>query len=237
MSNVIEAITASRANINNNKKNKKKVTTASIIGGLAGIGAGVGVVYALAKTKNPSLALKNLTYDEKDVLMVGLGAVTGGLTGGILSDKNKENHKYKLREAAQQYIGSIFVPVSMLAVVNKILDKTNIKMPQIPSSNGGFKVLNRIINMLPRVAATVITLVSGMEIGNKIVNKANNKIFKEEIKHDVKPEDYLVHADDLCLTASMLLKDVPSISSVTSKILPLTFIIAGSKVGMQQKEN
>ena len=73
-----------------------------------------------------------------------------------------------------------------------------------------------------------------MEIGNKVVNKLNNKIFKEEVKHDVKAEDYLVHADDICITANMLLKDVKSITSVTSTLLPLSFIVSGSKTGMQQ---
>lgn len=239
MSNVLEAISASRTNINNNVKrtDKKKVTAASIAGSLIGIGAAVGGVYALAKKGNPSLALKNLTYDEKDVLMIGAGSVAGGLIGGILADDNKENHKYKLREANQQYFGSIFAPVSILAGVNKIFDKIDIKMPMLPESYKAAKVVNPILNVLPRAVSTVVSLVGGMELGNKIMNKFNNKVFKEEVKHEVKPEDYLVHADDLCLTASMLLKDIPSVSSVTSKILPLTFVVAGSKTGMQKKES
>ena len=46
----------------------------------------------------------------------------------------------------------------------------------------------------------------------------------------------LVHSDDICLTANMLLKDTKVISSITSKALPLTMIIPGAKAGMQQKE-
>ena len=79
-------------------------------------------------------------------------------------------------------------------------------------------------------------IAGGMEIGNKVMNKVNDKIFKEESKHDIKPEDYLMHADDICLAANMLLNKTDTISKITSKILPLSFIIAGSKTGMQQEK-
>ena len=68
------------------------------------------------------------------------------------------------------------------------------------------------------------------------MNKVNNKVFKEEVKHEVEAEDYLVHADDIFLATNMLLKDAKAISNVTSKILPATFIVAGSKTGMQKAE-
>ena len=59
----------------------------------------------------------------------------------------------------------------------------------------------------------------------------NNILFKEEVKRDVEASDYLVHADDLCLAANLILKDTKTISKVTSKILPATFILAGIKTG------
>lgn len=209
------------------KTKKSKVTAASIAGSAIGIAAGVGAVYSLAKKGNPLTTLKNLRYSEGDVLLVGLGSVAGGLMGGLMADKDKNNVKPKLREASQQFIGNMVFPVSILAAVNKGLEKFVFKTSGTPKTPAG---------ILIKCLACVGSLVGGMELGNKVMNKVNNKLFKEEVKHDVHAEDYLVHADDLCLTANMVLKDFKSISAVTSKILPLTFIVAGSKTGMQQAD-
>ena len=219
----------------NNKNNKKRTQIASVAGSLVGIAGAVAGVYAMAKKSNPSITLKNLNYSEKDVLLIGAGSVLGGLTGGYLADKNKKNKKAKLREASQQFFGNIACPVGLLAVGNKLLDKTKFKLPKINSSSKPAQIVNAVTSVLPKVVVTVASLVGGMELGNKIMNNVNNKIFKEEVKHDVKAEDYLVHADDICLTANMLLKDARSISALTSKVLPLTFVLAGSKTGMQEE--
>lgn len=219
-----------------NKSNKKVVKAASIAGSLVGIGAAVTGVYALGKTKNPALTFKNLRYEEADVLLVGAGSVLGGLTGGLIADKDKNNINPKLREASQQFFGNMVSPLGFLALGNKLLDKLNIKMPQIQSSSPFANWINRVISYSPKIIMTIGALMGGMEIGNKIMNEVNNKVFKEEVKHDVHAEDYLVHADDICLTANMLLKDFKSISAVTSKILPLTFVVSGAKTGMAKNE-
>lgn len=218
------------------KKTDKKVLAGSIIGSLSGILASVGAVYALAKTKNPSLAFKNLRYEELDVLMVGAGSVLGGLVGGLISDKDKNNVKPKLREASQQFLGNMACPIGLMAATTRLLDKSGFKLPQINSSSRPAQAVNVALRALPKVVVTIASLVGGMEIGNKIMNKVNNIVFKEEVKHDVHAEDYLVHADDLCLAANCLLKDAGSITKVTSKILPFTFIVAGSKTGIQKSE-
>ncbi len=212
---------------NNKKSNKKRVNAASIAGSAIGIAGAVACIYSAAKKKNPALAFKNLNYSEGDVLLIGAGSVLGGLIGGLSADKNKKNVKPKLREASQQYIGNMVFPVSILACANKLLEKYVFKTDATPSDWKG---------ILLKSAVCVASLVGGMELGNKVMNKVNNKVFKEEIKHDVHAEDYLVHADDLCLTANMVLKDFKQISVITSKLLPLTFIVAGSKTGMQQTD-
>lgn len=248
MSNVLSAaLSGNLSTITNIKKpaaivetkpnNKKKVMAASIAGSVIGIAAAVGGVYALAKKGNPALTFKNLTYEEKDVLMVGAGSVLGGLTGGLIADKNKDNIKPKLRESSTQFFGNMVCPISLLALGNKLIDKFNVQLPKLNEINSLSKFVNPILSVLPKVAMTIGALMGGMKIGNIIMNAVNNKIFNEKIEDKVEAADYLVHADDLCLTANMLLKDAPSISTITSKILPATFIIAGSKSGMQQKEN
>lgn len=213
---------------------RKKVAIASVAGSALGIAASVAGVYAMAKKGNPSLSLKNLAYNEKDVLLIGTGSVLGGLAGGLIADKNKENVTPKLREASQQLIGNTIIPVSLLALGNKILDKTKFSLPKINSTSKIANVANKTLGVLPKVVVTFTALFGGMQLGNKIMNAINNKIFKEDVKHDVHAEDYLVHADDVCMATNMLLKDVPTISSVTSKVLPATFIVSGAKTGMQE---
>ena len=235
MTFIVKTLPQSQTNQITVEKNRKRTQMASVAGSLLGITGAVAGVYAMAKKGNPAVTLKNLNYAEKDVLLIGAGSVLGGLTGGYLADKNGKNKKAKLREASQQFFGNIACPIGLLAVGNKILEKTNFKLPKINSSSKPAKVINGVLAVLPKVAVTVTSLVGGMELGNKIMNKVNNKIFKEDVKHNVKAEDYLVHADDICLTANMLLKDARSISALTSKVLPLTFVLAGSKTGMQEE--
>ncbi|MCD7780482.1 MAG: hypothetical protein LUH05_07415 [Candidatus Gastranaerophilales bacterium] len=235
--NVLNTVSKPGINYNNydKDKNRKTVKAASIAGSAIGIAGAVAGVYAMAKKGNPAVSMKNFAYSEKDALMIGAGSVLGGLTGGLIADKNKENTKPKLREASQQFLGNMACPLGLLAASNKLLEKTNFKLPKINSASKPAKIANGVLNVLPKAAVTIGSLVGGMEIGNKIMNKVNDKVFKEEVKHDVKPEDFLVHTDDLCLAASMLLKDAKSVTTVTSKVLPASFIVAGAKTGIQEK--
>lgn len=222
-------------NVNkNNNSDDKKVKIASYIGSAVGIAGAVAGVYAMAKKGNPTTTLKNLSYNEKDVLLIGASSVLGGLTGGLIADKDKKNVVPKLREASQQLVGCTIIPVSLLSLGNKVLEKTNFKLPQIKSNSKSAKMLNGVLAVLPKVAMTIGCLTGGMHVGNRVMNKLNNKIFNEKVQHEVKPEDFLVHADDLCLTANMVLKDVAPLASVTSKILPMTFIVSGAKTGMSK---
>lgn len=237
LDSILKAETQRKNNPYNTKSYRKRVNTASIAGSAIGIAGAVAGVYTMAKKGNPALKLKNLSYEEKDVLLIGLGSVAGGLAGGLIADKDKTNVKPKLREASQQFIGNMVFPIGLLAAGNKILDKTGFELPKINSDFKYAKMINGILSVLPKIAVTVCALFGGMELGNKVMNNVNNKIFKEEVKHSVEPEDYLVHADDLCLAANMLLKDAKSVSAITSKVLPATFIVAGSKVGMQTAQD
>lgn len=216
---------------------RRKVIASSIAGSALGIATSVVGIYAMAKKGNPALAFKNFAYSEKDVLLIGAGSVIGGLAGGLISDKNKNNVVPKLREASQQFVGSTLIPVSLLSLGNKLLEKTNFQLPQISSTSKPAKVANAVLKVLPKVAMTFAALFGGMQIGNRVVNKVNNKIFNENVNRSVAPEDMFVHTDDLCLATSMLLKGSPAVSSATSVILPVTFLLSGAKTGIQQKEN
>ncbi len=235
--NQFSSVSPKKENQTNTKINGKKITACSAIGSAVGIIGAVAGVYSLAKKENPSIILKNLTYDEKDILMIGAGSIIGGLTGGLIADNNSKNKIPKLREASLQFFGSLACPIGILAAANKALDKANIKMPQLQGNSRMTKIANNFISASPKIAATIGSLVLGMNIGNKIMNKVNNKIFNQEENRKVQASDYLVHADDVCVAASLLLKDSKTISAITSKALPASFILAGTKTGIQQSLN
>ena len=214
------------------KPKNDNVKKASYIGSAIGIFSAVGIALALAKKKNPNINFKTLTYDEKDILMLGGGSILGGLTGGLLADKNKENKIPKYREALQQFFGSLLCPVGVISVAEHLYDKSGFKVPDIKTNS---KLLKNAIKAAPKIAVTAVSLVFGMELGNRIMNKINNKLFKKEEKYEVHPSDYLVHADDLCVAINLIFKDTPKIATVASKALPFAFILAGAKTGMQEE--
>lgn len=214
--------------------NRKKVLKGSVIGTTLGIAAGVAGVCAMAKKGNPAFAIKNIAYKEKDVLLIGTTAILGGLAGGLITDKNKKNITPKIREASHQFVGNTLFPITFLAIGNKILDKTNFKLPQIKSNSKAATIANGVLKNLPRIITTGVSLLGGAHIGNKVVSAVNEKIYKQKENHCVKAEDMLVHTDDICLATSMIFKDTPKISSFTNVILPATFIVPGVKTGIKE---
>ena len=229
----ISSITQEPKQINN----RKKVVAASLAGSAIGIASSVAGIYAMAKKGNPALVLKNLAYQEKDVLLIGASSVLGGLAGGILADNDKENITPKLREASQQFVGNTLFPVSFIAAGNKLLEKTNFQLPKLKSTSKIANMANVALGAFPKIATTALGLIAGVTIGNKLMNAVNDKIYGEKTVHSVEAEDLLMHSDDVCVAASLLFKNAPKISSVTNTILPATFLVAGAKSGMQQKEN
>ncbi|MBR1616793.1 hypothetical protein IJ670_01435 [bacterium] len=216
-----------------NSQNLRRTKIASIAGSALGIGASVGMIYSIAKKSNPNLKFSDLKYDELGIVGLGAGSIAGGLLGGLIADENKENTNPKIREGLQQLFGSLMCPMALVAVFTRALDKSGFKMPDFKALPKG---LNNMIAALPRVGVIFGSLVLGMNVGNKIMNKVNNFIFKENKERKVELSDYFVHTDDACVAASLVLKDVESVSSVTNKIMPLAFLLSGIKTGTAQKE-
>ena len=217
--------------------NRKKVVAASVAGSALGIATSVASLYAMAKKGNPALALKNLAYQEKDVLLIGASSILGGLAGGLIADNDKENITPKLREASQQFVGNTVFPVSFIAMGNKLLEKTKFQLPKFKSASKFANMANVVLATLPRIITTGLALAGGTLVGNKLMNVVNDKIYGEKQKHTIEAEDMLMHSDDVCLATTFLFKDATKIASVTNAILPATFLVAGAKSGMQQKEN
>lgn len=216
-----------------NETKRKKLVLSSIAGSAAGITCAVAGIYKSAKKANPSITLKNLSYKEKDILLIGAGSIIGGLTGGCLADNNKENKISKVREGLLQFFGNLACPLGLLNVSNNLLEKSKFKLPEFRGTSKPIKAINTIIKALPKITVTAVSLVAGMHIGNRIMNKVNNKLFNQQETRDVHASDYLVHIDDICIASSLILKDSSAISNITSKVLPVSFIVAGTKTGMK----
>ena len=209
--------TKQSSNVDNNSK--QYIRAASLAGTVLGISSAVASCYMIKKHSNPALSLKNLAYNEKDILLLGAGSVLGGLAGGLISDKNQSNQIPKLREASLQFFGNLACPLAVLTCANKLFDRPGLKSATIT-----------------KIAVIISSLVLGMNIGNKIMNKVNNKIFNQEQNRKIHSSDYLVHTDDICIAASLLLKDSSALSKIVSRVLPFSFILSGTKTGTQESQ-
>lgn len=216
------------------QKNIKKIKTASAAGAAIGIAAAVSGVYAAAEKSSAGRLLKNFSYNEKDILLIGAGSILGGLSGGIYADK--DNIKAKLKEASMQFFGCLLCPLAFLAAGGKLLEKSKFELPKLKGASNAVKCLNQISGALPKIAVTAGSLVLGMHTGSKIMNKLHGRIFKDTKTRDVHASDYLVHTDDMCTAACLLLKDSKTLSALTSKALPLSFLPAGINAGAASEE-
>lgn len=208
--------------------NNKKVIAATIAGTTVGI---VSAVALLAKGKEGKFLqrVQAIEYGAKDVILLGGASVTGGLVGGLLSDK-KENAKPKLREALQQFGGNILVPVSMLAGALTLYEKHKIKIPNIEKFS---EKTNKYIQAIPKAAVTIGTLLIGTKVGNVIMNKFTNKVFKEEKKRCIEAKDFSASVDDVCYSLPFVL-DNAAVQKFVATVLPFIFLIPGYETGTKQ---
>ena len=227
-------------NIANPNKNKekidKKVLAASLI---TSIGTILLTLAGLAKLKRgkgvKNARMFNMHLQEPEILALGTATILGALAGGCLADKPK-NYKPKLREANLQFIGNTVTPLAFMYLLNKGLDKLNLKMPNLKSNSKLAKATNICLNILPNLTTSCVGLWTGINVGNKISEKVNDKIFgKPEKKRKVKVIDYCIHIDDPVTVLTVADKS-GNISKFTSKIMPFTFILSGYQIGLAKSK-
>lgn len=247
---------------NNNKSEQKKhsmlkpaVVTASALG--------VGTAYALIAKKqgfslNPSKILKTpvkdwslfklydkkqpdrtlINLEEKEILALAGGSVTGGLTGGILFD-DKKNIKAKTREAVNQFLGNVLIPVAFVGATARLYDKykPNIlsKVPQF-SSNGKFmKGVNKALKCLPSAGMTLAALGAGIVTGNRVSNFLNEKVFHKKVERQIKGTDFAPHVDDIGMAVT-LMADKSKLSTAITNTVPFFLCVPGIQTGMAKEQ-
>lgn len=193
---------------------------------LAGVGALLGVVVPtviLAKKQNPGLkpdSIKkiwkfiDINYGIKEILVVGLGGMIGGLLGGLFDPKEHDKLN-KLEEASFQFM-NIALPAVLVDTSLKISSK--------------IKLLN---NAVAKTLLVVGGIALGVSIAVKTANAIDDKLF-DIYNHDsdrkFRKKDLIVHLDDLCGT--LVLAKFPLADKLhINKILPLIYAWCGYHVG------
>lgn len=217
---------------------KRKVGVATCTA--LGVATSLAILAKCDKNKNYSLSLKKILstppkdtylgsadFESKEVISMGLGSCLGGLVGGALYDKRNEDLTPKLQEGVVQ-ITNISLPIMFVEGLSKLGEKVTNSMSNWASKGG---LLRKAVAESPKVAGSVIGLVSGMYLGNRLSHKINKHVFnKKEDDRPVKLKDFSAHIDDICLAATFVAQGNP-LTKAVSRIIPLALCVAGNETG------
>jgi len=205
--------------------NKKK----AIVAGTTALGALAGMA-CHAKYKgyslNPKRMFKNINksywnkidFDDGPVITIGAGSCLGGLAGGYIIDKDRENRKAKKREAFLQ-ITNISLPILTTVHLGKLGEKIGNKY----WDKGRPEKLQTYRTKLPKGAFALTGLFGGVFLANIIANKINEFIFHQGKGRPVQATDFSAHLDDFCVTARQISKS--KITDYVQKLVPFALII------------
>jgi len=217
--------------------NKKKIivaltTAAGALGGMA----------CHAKYKGYSLAPKKMfkswknsywnkiDFDDGPVITIGAGSCLGGLAGGYLIDKDRENRKAKKRETLLQ-MTNITLPIVFTVQLSRLGHKLGNKY----WDKSRPKEFQTFRTKLPQGVFALTGLFGGVFTANIVANKINEKIFHQGKGRPVQATDFSAHLDDFCVTARQISK--AKLTDYIQKLVPIALMIAGNEVGNTCVEN
>ena len=165
---------------------------------------------------------KNTEFcDEKPVITIGVGSCAGGLAGGFIIDKDKENRKAKLRETLLQIV-NISLPIIFTVNAAKLGKKLGKKY----FDKGAKETLR---TKLPKAIGGIIGLFAGVFSANIIANKINEHLFHQGKGRPVQASDFSAHLDDFVVAAKQINDN--KFSDFLSRLIPFALMIAGNEVG------
>ncbi len=174
--------------------------------------------------------------DEKEIISLAAASVAGGLAGGAIFD-DKKHFKAKLREAVNQLLGNVLVPVACVGGVARLYKANKEKlvsvMPQLKSTGKFAKNFNKVIQILPGSFATIVSLGFGIIAGNKVSNFINEKLFHKKVERNIKGSDFAPHVDDLGMAVSLMAEKSKGASFI-QRIVPLFLCVPGIETGMHR---
>ena len=158
----------------------------------------------------------NIEYGLKEMLLTSFGSIAGGLSGGLLFNKD-ENKKCKVKESVFQF-SNIAIPTSIVAGLLRLTEKC--KNPKA---------------IFPKIAAAIAGIGVGMPIAAITSNKINNTIVDKDnqCKRKLRVKDCFVHIDDL--VGALILAKIPFADKLhADKILPALYGICGYESGTKK---
>ncbi len=217
--------------------NKKK----AIVAGTTALGVFTGMA-CHAKYKgfslNPKRMFRNINksywkkidFDDGPVITIGAGSCLGGLAGGYLIDKDRENRKAKKREALLQ-ITNISLPILTTVHLGKLGEKIGNKY----WDKNRPEKLQTYRTKLPKGVFALSGLFGGVFLANIVANKINEFIFHQGKGRPVQASDFSAHLDDFCVTARQVSKS--KITDYVQKLVPFALMVAGNEIGNTTVEN
>lgn len=239
----------SRTNMN---KKQKAVVMASAVAGM------VPVLSVLAKRKgfslNPAKIVrtpikdwaifkyspkgKYIEFEAPQIVAVATGSVAGGLVGGALVD-DKLQFKAKKREALNQILGNVLVPVGCVWAASKVYDKFANRLEkamfQFKKAGKVKNFLNQCLKKVPQVAATLGALGIGIYCGNRVSNLINEKLYHRKVDRNIRATDFAPHIDDLCMATTMMNKN-SEFGAKLGRVIPLALVVPGYQTGIAQDD-
>lgn len=152
-------------------------------------------------------------FHAKEIIGIGVGTCLGGLTGGYIIDKDKNNRRAKKREAVMQ-MGNISIPILTVDLFNHFGKKYG-KYAQAGSAIAG--------------------IFAGVFLANILMNKLGNILFKNRNnERGIKLTDFSAHLDDAVAAASYI-SDHNFVHSI-ARLVPFALMIAGNEVGNRKAD-
>ncbi len=177
------------------------------------IGAGtlIGTAIPIIQfRKKQQVSLSKLKYTEKEMILLSTGSITGGVLGGIITDR-KTNPQYKIREGIFQFFNAI-VPTLLIKPILKTCEH--------------FQPLN---NTKAKAAAILSGIFAGMLFGAEISNRINGTNNGKN-KRKVKFIDTIANID--VISGALIMAKFPIIGKLgIEKFLPLFYMWTGYEAG------
>lgn len=191
-------------------------------------------LFKLYNKKHPDS--KVIELEEKEILSLAGASVAGGLAGGLLFDE-KKHRKAKVKEAVNQMLGNVLVPVGCVSLVSRLYKKNKeaiLKIvPQFKDTGKIYRNINKALKAVPFSIATIGALAAGIITGNRVSNFINEKIFDKKVERKIKGSDFAPHVDDIGMAVS-LMADKSAASSIIQRTVPAFLCVPGIEVGMHK---
>ena len=172
--------------------------------------------------------LGSVKYESKEVISMGIGSCLGGLLGGALFDKRKDKNMKEKVEEGVVGITNISLPIVFVEGLS-LLGETVTNRLQNWVSKGG--AVRKIVAESPKVAGSIIGLLSGVYIANRLSHQINKHVFNKQVDdRPVKAQDFAAHIDDICVAATFVAQKNP-VTKAVSRIIPLALCVAGNETG------